>query len=157
MAAIPSLAVFWSAARILFLLAAVASVAALAGRGDFFRRPLGAALGFAALAASALPSQISSPAEFTASWLPGVAALAWIGFCALFLLADHPAAWVLFGAIAFGRPLVEELLSQGAQDDRVSGSLAALLLTAAVVLAIAGRREAAPAPAAAGSAAPPVA
>ncbi|MGH9368726.1 MAG: hypothetical protein ACRD3M_13750 [Thermoanaerobaculia bacterium] len=152
--ALPSLAAFFTVARGTFLVAAVAAVAALAVRQDFFRKPLGASLGAGALLAAALPSGLSAPGEFAASYLPELAALAWLGFCAMFLLADHAAAWVLFGAFAFGGPLVANLFAQDAAEGRAVGyGVLALLVVAAVAL-LAGRRDRAPAPEASPEAAP---
>ncbi|MGE5275753.1 MAG: type II CAAX prenyl endopeptidase Rce1 family protein [Acidobacteriota bacterium] len=158
-AAIPAFATFFSAARGTFLVAVVAGVAAMAARQEFFRKPLGAALGLGALLLAALPARFAAPGEFLASYLPDAAALLWLGFCAFFLLADHAAAWVLFGALAFGGPLVADLLSQGAAQDRAQGWGALALIAAAVVLLLAGRRRegsSAEAPAAVSSL-PPVA
>ncbi len=140
-AALPSFATFWSAARGTFATAALAAVAGLAIRQAFFRKAVGAAIGLGALLLAALPSELSSPGEFLASYLPDAAALAWLGFCALFLLADHAAAWVLFGSLAFGGPLVADLLSQGAVQDHAAGWGALALIGAAVVALLAGRRE----------------
>jgi hypothetical protein len=99
----------------------LAAVVALAAKREFFRKPLGAVLGIGALAATALPSQLSGAGEFAAAFVPALAAGAWLGFSALFLLADHAAAWIFFGIFAFGGPTVVELLSQGARADRVAG------------------------------------
>jgi hypothetical protein len=140
-AAVPSLSVLWSVAQGTFALAAFAAVAALAVRQPFFRTPRGAALGLAALLAAALPARLAAPGEFLASYLPDVAVLAWLGFCALCLLADHAAAWVLFGSFALGGPLVADLLSQGAAQDRAAGAGAAALIALSAIALIAGRRE----------------
>ncbi|HTO88953.1 MAG TPA: CPBP family intramembrane glutamic endopeptidase [Thermoanaerobaculia bacterium] len=142
--AVPSLAVLWSAARAAFAVSVAAAVIALAVRRPFFRRPLGAVLGLGALATAALPPHLSAFGEFLASYLPDLAALAWLCFCALFLLADHAAAWVLFGAFAFAGPLAAELLSQGAAPDRAAGWGAIALTAGAAALLIAGRRDEAP-------------
>ena len=150
-AAFPSVAAFWSAARGAFLLAAVAAAVALAARQPFFRRPPGAALGLAALLLALLPPEVSRPAQFAASYLPDLVMLAWLGFAAFGLLRDHAAAWVLFGAFAFGGSAVADLLAQEAAPDRAAGWGAVLLIAAAVAAWIAGRRDpatAAPAPAA---------
>lgn len=140
-AAYPSLAIFWSAARGAFGVAAVAAGAALAARQAFFRRPLGAALGIAAFLLATLPFEFASPGQFAAAYLPDVAALVWLAFCAFVLLADHAAAWVLFGALAFGGPAVADLLVQGAAEDRAAGWGALVLTVAAAVAWIAGRRD----------------
>jgi hypothetical protein len=138
---IPSVAAFWSAAQATFGLAAAAAVAVLAVRQPFFRKPVGAALGIAALLVAALPDKLTGPGDFLAAYLPGVATLAWLVFCALCLLADHAAAWVLFGALAFGGPVVADLLSQGAAQDRAAGLATLALISAAVVALLAGRRS----------------
>jgi hypothetical protein len=140
-AAVPSLAVLWSVAQGTFALATFAAVAALAVRQPFFRTPLGATLGLAALLAAALPARLAAAGEFLASYLPDVAVLAWLAFCALCLLADHAAAWVLFGAFALGGTLVTDLLSQGAPQDRAAGAGAAALIALSAIALIAGRRE----------------
>ncbi len=140
-AAIPSLSVLWSVAQGTFALAVSAAVAALAIRQPFFRTRLGAALGLAAVLAAALPAELAAPGEFLASYLPEIAVLAWLAFCALRLLADHAAAWVLFGSFALGGPLVASLLSQGAAQDRAAGAGAAVLIALSVFALIAGRRE----------------
>ncbi len=137
----PSLAAFWSTAQATFGLAAAASVAVLAVRQPFFRKPTGAALGIAALLVAALPGRVTGPGDFLAAYLPGVTALAWLAFCGLCLLADHAAAWVLFGALAFGGPVVADLLSQGAAQDRAAGFAALALIVAAVLALLAGRRH----------------
>ncbi len=141
--AVPAIAAFWSAARGTLAIAGIAAVAALALRRDFFRTPIGRALGAGALLLMILPSHLSRPGEFAAAYLPDVATLAWLAFCALVLLGDHAAAWVFFGALALGGPAVGDLLSQGAAADRVAGWGAAALLAVAVVALVAGRREAA--------------
>ncbi len=138
--ALPSLGAFWSVARGTFLIAAAAAVAALAVRGDFFRKPLGAALGAAVLLVAALPSSLGAPGEFTAAYLPDLAVLAWLGFSAMFLLADHAAAWVLFGALGLGGPLVANLLSQGSPQSRATAWGAIVLLAAAAGVLV-GRRD----------------
>jgi hypothetical protein len=140
-AAVPAFAVFWSAARGTVTIAALAAVAALALRRDFFRGPIGRALGAGALLLMILPSHFSRPGEFAAAYLPDAATLAWLAFCALVLLADHAAAWVFFGALALGGPAVSDLLSQGAPADRSAGWAAAALLAIGVVALVAGRRE----------------
>ena len=139
--AFPAISAFWSAARDTFSVATLAAVVALAAKREFFRKPLGAVLGIGALAATALPSQLSGAGEFAAAFVPALAAGAWLGFSALFLLADHAAAWIFFGIFAFGGPTVVELLSQGARADRVAGGITAVLLAVAAVVLLAGRRR----------------
>ena len=87
-------------------------------------RPLGAALGIAALlAAFALPSSHSGPASSPGFLVPrAFAAIAWLGFALLCLLEDHVAAWVLFGAFAFGGPLVGRAPVAAGAADRHPGS-----------------------------------
>ena len=60
-----------------------------------------------------------------------LAILAWLASSARFvLLADHPAAWVFFGTLAFGLAAAVRLLSQPAPPDRISRAAVGILLTA---------------------------
>jgi hypothetical protein len=143
--AAPALDVVWTAARGAFGLAALAAVAALAWRSSFFRTPAGRALGALALVVVLLPSELKSPAEFAMEFLPALLAAAWIGVCAFGLLRDHPAAWALFGILAFGGREAVDLLAQPAAADQAAGGWAVLLLVLAGIVLLGGRRDA-PAP-----------
>ncbi|HEY7863697.1 MAG TPA: CPBP family intramembrane glutamic endopeptidase, partial [Thermoanaerobaculia bacterium] len=126
--------------RTTFLLAAAASVAALALRHDFFKSPVGRALGLLAVVAALLPTELGTPGEFLASFLPGVAVAAWLAFCAYFLLSDSPAAWLLFGALAFGGASAADLLSQPAAVNKAMGGAGLILLALGVAALLLPRR-----------------
>ena len=140
-AAVPSFGAFWSVVQGTFALAALAAVAALALRQPFLKTRLGTSLGLAAILVAALPGRLATPGEWLASYLPGVAVIAWLSFCALGLLADHAAAWVLFGWLAIGGPMVADLASQGAAEDRSTGLAAHVLIVLAAAALVAGRRD----------------
>jgi hypothetical protein len=57
-------------------------------------------------------------------------------------LKDHVAAWVLFGALAFGGRAAAAILGQTAAADRTAGWVGVALIAIAVVGLLAGRREA---------------
>jgi hypothetical protein len=70
-----------------------------------------------------------------------------MAFCAFRLLSDSPAAWLLFGALAFGGASAADLLSQPAAADKALGWASLVLLALGVLLLL--RRERRPAVAAA--------
>jgi hypothetical protein len=137
----PAVDVLWSAGRVALVMASAAAVAALAARSAFFRTARGRALGFALLAIAALPWTLSTPAAFLADYLPSILAAAWLAASAFLLLRDHAAAWVLFALVALGGRGAVELLAQPAPPDRTAGGFAVLLLAAAGVAMLAGRRD----------------
>jgi hypothetical protein len=137
----PAVDVLWSAGRVALVMASAAAVAALAARSAFFRTARGKALGFALLAIAALPWTLSTPGAFLADYLPSILAAAWLAASAFLLLRDHAAAWVLFALVALGGRGAVELLAQPAPPDRTAGGFAVLLLAAAGVAMLAGRRD----------------
>ena len=60
---------------------------------------------------------------------------------AALLLRDHAAAWALFGLFAFGGRDALWLLIQPASADKAAGITAVVLLAAAAIGVLAGRRE----------------
>jgi hypothetical protein len=74
--------------------------------------------------------------------LPALAVAVWLGVVAFVLLKDHVAAWVLFGALAFGGRAAAALLGQSAAADRAAGWVAVALIAVAVIGLLAGKREA---------------
>jgi hypothetical protein len=133
--------VIWSAGRSALVMATVAAVAALAARSTFFRTARGRILGLAALAVAALPWSLTTPAAFVADYVPTILGAGWLAACAFLLLRDHAAAWVLFGLVALGGRGAVELLAQPASPDRTAGGVAVVLLAAAGVAMLAGRRD----------------
>ena len=81
---------------------------------------------------SCLPARTrpSSSLEF----LPAVLIAGWMGVVAFALLKDHAAAWVFFGAIAFGGARTASMLAQPAASDQMAGWVGVAL----IVLAVAG-------------------
>jgi hypothetical protein len=132
-----------AALRTTFLIAVAASVAALAARHEFFKSTVGRVLGAGAILASLLPNELGTPGEFAASLLPALAVAGWMAFCAFRLLSDSPAAWLLFGALAFGGASAADLLSQPAAADKALGWASLVLLALGVLLLL--RRERRPA------------
>ena len=139
--AFPAVDVIWSAGRAALVMATVAAVASLAARSPFFRSARGRAMGIAALAVAALPWSLSTPAAFVADYVPSILGAAWLAASAFLLLRDHAAAWVLYALIAFGGRGAVELIAQPASPDRAAGGFAVLLLAAAGVAMLAGRRD----------------
>ncbi len=135
--ALPAIAVLSAAAFATFGTASAASVAALGSREAFLRRrSTRIALAAGALVAL-LPSSPHSTLELAGELAGSLALLTWMAVCAFVLLRDHVAAWVLFGAAAFGGPAAIRLLSQPAAPDRIAGA-AGLLLLAVVAVALIG-------------------
>ena len=141
--AVPAVNALWAAGRGLFGLAAVAAAAALAWRSTFFRSAAGRALGILGIVLTLMPTDLRSPAEFSFEIATALVAAGWVAVCVFGLLREHAAAWVLFGLAAFGGRAAIELLAQPAAEDRSAGALAVLLLFAAAVALLAGRRDAA--------------
>jgi len=139
--ALPAVEVLWAAARGAFILAAMAAVAALALRSEFFRSAAGRALGALAILVALLPSSLRSPSALAADFLPTVLVVAWVAAAAALLLRDHAAAWALFGIFTVGGREVLALLAQPAAVDRAAGWTSAALLAAAAVAVLAGKRE----------------
>jgi hypothetical protein len=140
--AVPGIDAVWGAARGAFVAAAVAAAAALAWKSAFFRTRAGRALGVAAIVLALLPSEMRTASGFAFELLTGFLFVAWAAVCAFGLLRDHPAAWALFGILAFGGRVALELLAQPAEADRGAGVVAVVLLAlAALVLLARGRRE----------------
>ncbi len=132
-AAIPALRILTSGAFRLFLLTAVASAAVLATRSVRFSAPRLRVLAAFLVFLLAVPIGAKSPGEALWPTLALAAALAWAGFSFFVLLADDPAAWLCFGALALvGAPALE-LLGQAARADRVQGGIA--LAAAGLVVA----------------------
>ncbi|MEP7131840.1 MAG: lysostaphin resistance A-like protein [Acidobacteriota bacterium] len=152
--AVPAVVVLSAAALATFGTASVASAAALGSREAFLRRrstrialALGALLAF-------LPASPHSGLELLGEMGGSVVLLGWMAVCAFVLLKDHVAAWVLFGAAAFGGPAAARLLSQPAAPDRFAG-IAGFVLLAAVVVALIGTAAREPSLPEAVAAAPP--
>jgi hypothetical protein len=139
--ALPGYAGFWSAATSTFTLGVAAAAMALATRQPGFRKPVWRLLGAAAVIHARVPTGARSLPELAASFLPEVLLAAWVAFCAFSLLRDHAAAWVIFGALAFGGMRAAELLAQPAPPDRVAGWTVAVLCLLAATALLAGRRE----------------
>ncbi len=139
--AVPALEVLWAAARGMFLLAVVASVAALALRTNFFRTTAGRVLGAVAVLFAMLPSSVQTPSVLVTDLLPSILIAAWLAASAALVLRDHAAAWVLLGIFTVGGREVLALLSQPAAVDRTAGWAAAALLVAGAAALLAGRRE----------------
>jgi len=139
--AVPGFAVLASAAFSTLILASAAAVVAIAAPQPFFRKPAARAAALAGLVLVLLPTSLHSATEFALDLLPPLAAAAWLAAVGFLLLKDHVAAWVLFGALAFGGRAAAALLGQTAQADRMSGWLAVALIAAAVGWLLAGRRE----------------
>jgi hypothetical protein len=146
--AVPAFAALWSTVTSTFGLAALAAVLALAAPHDLFRRPAGRAAGALVLLLSLLPTGFRSPGQFAAELASSVVAAAVMAAVAFLYLSDSAAAWVLFGALAFGGRAAAELLWQPAAEDRAAGwaALGLILLAVAALLArIPGRKDAVPA------------
>jgi hypothetical protein len=138
--AVPAVEVLWGAARGTLLLAVFAAVAALALRTNFFRAPLGRALGMLAILVALAPSSLRSPALALADFVPSALVIAWVAASAAFLLRGHGAAWVLFGIFTVGGREIIALLAQPAAADRAAGWLGAGLLALAALALLSGRR-----------------
>jgi hypothetical protein len=136
---IPGADVLWSVATATFALAAFAAVLA-AARQDLIRQPLGLALAGLALLLIVMPTSFRTPGEFLAGLVPDLLVALWIGLCAFLLLRDHPAAWIFFGALAYGSRAVLELLSQPAAADRSAGWSALLMIFLALAALLWKRR-----------------
>jgi hypothetical protein len=149
--AVPGFSALTSAALGTGALAAAAAVAAIASRDPFFRKPAVRAAVAAGLVIVLFPSRFHSIGELGLEVIPAAAAMAWMFGSAFLLLKDHVAAWVLFGALAFGGRACLALLSQTAAPDRAAGWVGALLVAAAAAILLAGRRGAATAAPADGS------
>ena len=141
---VPAVEVLWAAARATFSVALPAAAVALAMRHSFFQSRAGRALGLLAIAVAMLPTSLTSPAGFLAEYVPAVLTAVWLGLCAFLLLRDHAAAWVLFGLFTFGGRGVIELLAQPASADQAAGGVTVVLLAAAGIALLAGRRDPAP-------------
>lgn len=137
----PALEILWAAARATFAAAVPAAAAALAVRSSFFKSAPGRTLGLLAIAVAILPTSLTSPAAFLADYVPSLLTVVWLALCAFVLLRDHAAAWVLFGLLTFGGRGALELLAQPASADRAAGAFALLLLAAAGIALLAGRRN----------------
>jgi len=149
--AVPGLAVLGSAAGRTLGMAVLAAVVAIAAAQPFFRGRGIRAAAFLALLVLLVPGGSRSPAELALDVVPAALATGWLAVVAFVLLKDHAAAWILFGAIAFGGAGVAALLAQPAAADQMAGWTGAALLSMAAVSLIAGRRDG-PAAVAAGGA-----
>jgi Type II CAAX prenyl endopeptidase Rce1-like len=142
--AFPSLAVIGSAGSQLVATASLAAVVALAARETTFRRPGIRAAMLLGVLIVILPSSPRSALEFGFELATAAAGAAWLAVAAFVLLADHPAAWVFFGTLAFGGSSALRLLGQDAAADRIAGA-AGIALTAVVALLLVGFRRREPA------------
>jgi len=136
----PAVDVLWTAARGTFVLAVLGAVAAMALRSDFFRSPLGRALGALAILVALAPASLRSPGLAAADFMATVLFLGWIAASAALLLRGHGAAWVLFGIFTVGGREVIALLAQPASEDQAAGWLGALLLGLGAAALLIGRR-----------------
>jgi len=143
--AVPGFSALASAALATSALAAAAAVVSIASKDPFFRKAAVRAAVAAGLVVLLFPSRFHSIGELGLEVIPAAAAMAWMFGAAFLLLKDHVAAWVLFGALAFGGRACAALLSQTAPPDRAAGWVGVLLLAAASAALLAGRRAAAPA------------
>jgi hypothetical protein len=134
--------VLWGAVGSTIELAAVAAVAALALTHPFFRKPQGRGLGVLMVLVAMLPTSVHSFPEFFASLGPPVVTVAYLALVTFLLLKDNVAAWLLFGAFAFGGRGAVSLISQPAVPDQVSGGIGLALVLLAAAAFLAGRREA---------------
>ena len=138
----PAVSVLSGAAVATFVFASVAAAGALGGREPSFRRAGLRVAAAIAVVFALLPSDPHSAVELVERFGSSLALVAWLAFSAFFLLRDHAAAWVFFGALAFGGNTAARLLSQPAASDRFAGAAGAVLLVI-VCAAIVGtaRRE----------------
>jgi hypothetical protein len=89
-----------------------------------------------------LPTSVHSLLEFFASLGPPVVTVAYLALVTFLLLKDNVAAWLLFGAFAFGGRGAVGLISQPAAPDQVSGGVGLALVLLAATVFLAGRRVA---------------
>jgi hypothetical protein len=94
-----------------------------------------------------LPTSVHSLPEFFASLGPPVATVAYLALVTFLLLKDNVAAWLLFGAFAFGGRGAASLISQPTAPDQLSGWIGLALVLLAATAFLAGRREAPESPA----------
>lgn len=139
--AVPGFASLASAAFATLALASVAAVAAIAAREPFFRKRAARAAALAGLVLVLLPMSLHSVTEFVVDLLPPLAVAVWLGVVGFVLLKDHVAAWVLFGALAFGGRAAAALLEQSAAADRAAGWVAVALIAVSVIGLLAGMRD----------------
>jgi len=149
--AVPGFSALATAALGTSALAAAAAVVAIASRDPFFRKAAVRAAVAAGVLVVLFPSRFHSIGELGLEVIPAAAAMAWLFGAAFLLLKDHVAAWVLFGALAFGGRACLALLSQTAAPDRAAGWVGVVLVAMAAVILLAGRRGAATAVAADGT------
>ena len=139
--ALPAIPVLSAATIATFSVAAAAAAAALGSREPSFRKwAVRFAFG-AALVIALLPSAPRSGTELAGELARSLVLLVWFGLSAFVLLRDHVAAWVLYGAAAFGLPAAARMLSEPAPPDRLAGALGLLLVAAAVAALIGTRRR----------------
>ncbi|MEO8430551.1 MAG: lysostaphin resistance A-like protein [Acidobacteriota bacterium] len=139
--AIPSLAVLWSAATLTFLAAAVAAVVARGFREALLRRADVRALVLIGAVVALLPGSARSAVELAGGLAGSLLMAGWLAISAFALLRDHAAAWVFFGALAFGGSAASRLLAQPAAADRAAGWVGIALLAAAALALVGARRR----------------
>jgi len=130
--AFPALAVLWGAMVFTLTVSAVAATVALSSRESVFRRRSGQMLALVAVILACIPTSFHSGAEVFAITVSGVLTATWLLVAAVFLLRDHAAAWIFFGAFASGVPAALRLLSEPATADRIAGASALVLLAVAL-------------------------
>ena len=138
---VPGLATLGSASGATLGLAALASVLSIAAAQPFFRRPEMRAGALLALLALLVPGGARSPLEFALDFLPAVLLAGWMAVVGFLLLKDHAAAWVLFGAIAFGGAGAASMLAQPAAADQMAGWGGVALLAVTVAWLLFPRRD----------------
>ena len=136
--AFPALAVLWSSTVFTLAVAAVAATVALSSRESVFRRRSGQMLALVAVILACVPTSFHSGTEVFATTVSGLLTAAWVLMAAFFLLRDHAAAWVFFGAFASGVPAALRLLSEPATADRIAGASALVLLAVALAALLGG-------------------
>ncbi len=95
-------------------------------------------LALVAVILACVPTSFHSGTEVFAITVSGVLTAAWLLTAAFFLLRDHAAAWVFFGAFASGVPAALRLLSEPATADRIAGASALVLLAVALAALLGG-------------------
>jgi hypothetical protein len=141
--AFPALTALSSGAFGLVAAAAAAAVVALASREASFSTASARVALAAAFVVALIPSSPRSPLDFGWRFSTSVLLAGWLAVSAFVLLRDHVAAWVIFGALAFGGAAALRLLVQPAPPDAAAGWIGLILVAAAAAALIRSpRREA---------------
>ena len=137
--ALPALAVLWSAATLTVLAAAVAAVASRGAGEPLLRRADVRAVVLLGVIVALMPGSARSALEFAGGLAGSALTACWLAVAAFALLRDHAAAWVFFGALAFGGAAASRLLAQPAAPDRAAGFVGLALVAAAALLLVGTR------------------